>query len=89
MEMEGVVSVWIGVGIGNESFSRLLEYQITDDGNFKACDFCQAIGVDSYDPDDFGGRYFPKVITRPKILFHGTELSSKVSERIPELPPSS
>ena len=73
MEKHGVVSVWVGNGPDRETFNRLLEYTITD-GEFTACAFCRSASVESYDPDYFGGKYFPKEFTRPKLLFHGTEL---------------
>ncbi len=90
MEKQGVVSIWIGNGPDRALFQQLLEYRITENGHgeWEACPFCRAIGIDSYDPDQFGGSFFAKQLSRPKILFHGTELPAKIEARMSELPPS-
>jgi hypothetical protein len=82
------VSVWIGNCDTRKNFLGLLEYSIDDQGNFVRCQFCSSLGISDYDPDKFGGRFFPKKIKRPKLMFHGTEFCDAVESRIEELPAS-
>ncbi len=78
------VSVWIGAGESRAAFDTMLEYHIADGGlgEFQPCAFCRAFGIMSYDPDDFGGRFF----SRPpgaRLLLHETSFGVQVAERHP------
>lgn len=80
MKRKGFVSVWVGRGENRRTFNQLLEYRITEDGlgEFEACSFCREYGIGSYDPDLFGGRFFPKKIGF-KLLFHETTFALEVA----------
>lgn len=89
MEKAGVVSIWVGTGHDRGAFSRMLEYRIEDDDFFDPGRFCQAAGISSYDPDIFGGRYYPKPITRPSLLFKDApDVADRISTLTPDMPPS-
>ena len=90
MKKEGIASIWIGKGKSRETFNQLLAYRITEDGmgEFEACRFCQALGIDDYDPDYFGGKFFPKDLTRLDLLFHGEPILSELKARWPTILPA-
>ena len=64
---------WIGSGGSREELNEILEYSIGDNGlgDFVASPFCRFIGIDHYDPDYFGGRYFPRAMDNLRLLFNG------------------
>ncbi len=80
MNRQCSVSVWVGRGENRRVFNHLLEYRIANEGlaAFQPCLFCQAYGIGSYDPDQFGGRFFPKDLPLP-LLFHETTFASEVT----------
>ena len=81
------VSVWVGTVADRSTLDQLLEYSI-EDGEFKSCEFCQSLGVDSYDPVNLGGRYFPKEFTNLRIMLRDSDIQDEVIARHPEIPPS-
>jgi hypothetical protein len=68
MQKTGVFSVWLGRGSSEDAFHELLEYSIDESGNFRPAPFCRAVGIDEYDPDGFGGRYYSKPLPARLLL---------------------
>ena len=90
MEKQGVASYWVGNGRTQEDLNRLTEYSISDGGlgDFVPAPFCHALGIDDYDPDNFGGKCFPKQISKLSLLFRGGPVPQSLLEAWPEIPPS-
>jgi hypothetical protein len=79
MERAGVVLIWIGTGSDRQAFNRMLEYSIGEDDRFDPGRFCKAAGVESYDSDIFGRRFYPKRIAWPPLLFNeAPDIASRV-----------
>jgi hypothetical protein len=83
------VSAWVGAGDNRAVFDQILEYHIAENGlgEFQPCAFCKAYGITSYDPDDFGGRFFPKTLPF-KLLFHETPFAAEVAARCAHVDPA-
>ena len=90
MKKHGTASFWIGNGDTQENLNRLTDYSIADEGlgNFIPARFCQVLGIEQYEPDYFGGRVFPKQLTKLSLLFHGAPAVPQLLEQWPEVPPS-
>ena len=90
MEKQGVASYWIGNGDTQQNLNRLTEYSISDGGlgDFVPAPFCRALGIDHYEPDYFGGKRFPKQLTKLRLLFHGDPVPQELLDAWPEVPPS-
>ena len=90
MEKQGVASYWIGNGDSQEDLNRLTEYSISDCGigDFVPAPFCRALGIGHYEPDYFGGKRFPKQLTKLRLLFHGDPIPQELLDAWPEVPPS-
>ena len=90
MQKQGVANFWIGNGCNQRNLNRITEYTISDGGlgDFVPAPFCLALGIEQYEPDYFGGRVFPKQLTKLSLLFHGEPCLPQLQERWPEIPPS-
>jgi hypothetical protein len=82
MEKTGSVSVWVGNADSEETLSEVTESSMTEDGDFVACPFCKAIGIERYEPERLEWKFFPKQIERIRILFRAFSYSDII---IPQL----
>lgn len=81
---------WIGRGGSRAELNQLLEYSISDNGlgDFQPSPFCDHIGVQRYEPELLGGRYFPLPIDNLRLLFHGSPFLHQLQEDHTEVPSS-
>jgi hypothetical protein len=88
MERAGVVVIWIGTGSDQQASNRMLEYSIGEDDRFDPGRNCKAAGVESYNPDIFGRRFYPKRIAWPSLLSkEAPDIASRVEALMPDIPP--